>query len=402
MAEIIQHIYQFKRGTAKRWNQLNPILKQGEPGFEYDTGKLKIGDGFTPWKALKYINSSNNGDIVYEASVYNAPTKNDFPTIGNPAIIYKAEDEAKLYQWNEISEEYEALTGSDIVEINNTISEIVIKKGADHLEAINNELDGKTPIKNDIFIIKEPIAEDNYTFTAYVYSGENWKAFNGNYNADNVYFDSDFIFTKPIGTVTIPSSGSVTIARDETGVQVSGTVSAPAITVTPNTASVQHIDSLGKLPEYTAAQYVAPKVAEAKAQFAAEGLVAAIDGEDAEMLVFTAANKADALTSTGFDAGSYTPAEFTNGELPTLGEAINVVTGIKEAKAEAPVFTGDKFGATFTGSETEITAGFEGTEATVNVAGNYDKATAAAGTFTGTDATIAPTLVKGTKTITVQ
>jgi hypothetical protein len=30
----------------------------------------------------------------------------------------------------------------------------------------------------------------------------------GNYRADNVYFDEDFTFTKAIGTVTIPSSGN--------------------------------------------------------------------------------------------------------------------------------------------------------------------------------------------------
>ena len=34
MAEVIQHTYQFKRGTAQRWIEVNPILRQGEPGFE--------------------------------------------------------------------------------------------------------------------------------------------------------------------------------------------------------------------------------------------------------------------------------------------------------------------------------------------------------------------------------
>ena len=58
MAQTVQHVYQFKRGTAQRWVEVNPILKQGEPGFEYDTGKLKIGDGFTPWLALPYINDN--------------------------------------------------------------------------------------------------------------------------------------------------------------------------------------------------------------------------------------------------------------------------------------------------------------------------------------------------------
>jgi hypothetical protein len=210
----------------------------------------------------------------------------------------------------------------------------------------------------------------------------------------------------PAGTIAgkTTAAGTVAIARDDAnGVAVSGTVSAPTITVTPNTASVQHITSVGKLPTYTAAQYVAPTVNETKAQFAAEGIVATVgEGEDAEILVFAAANKVDALTGTGFNGGSYTAAEFNAGELPALGQAQTVVTGIASAEATAPTFTGDKFGATFTGTEANITADFTGTQGTVNVSGNYDKATAATGAFTGTEATIAPTLTKGTKAITVQ
>ena len=55
MAEVIQHTYQFKRGTSQKWAAQNPVLRQGEPGFEYDTGKFKIGDGITPWNYLPYI-----------------------------------------------------------------------------------------------------------------------------------------------------------------------------------------------------------------------------------------------------------------------------------------------------------------------------------------------------------
>ena len=210
---------------------------------------------------------------------------------------------------------------------------------------------------------------------------------------------------KPAGTVsgTTTAAGTVTIARDDiNGVAVSGTVSVPTITVTPNTAEVQHIDSLGTLPSYTAAQYTAPSVNEAKSQFASEGLVAAMDETDTEMLVFTAASKADALTSTGFDKGSYTAASFDAGSLPTLGTAQTVVTGIASASATAPVFSGDKFGATFSGTEAAIAATFAGTEGAVSVSGNYDKAGVESAGFTGTEATITPTLTKESKTITVQ
>ena len=209
----------------------------------------------------------------------------------------------------------------------------------------------------------------------------------------------------PAGSVSgnVTAAGTVTIARDAAnGVQVSGTVSAPSITVTPTTTEVQHIDSLGSLPSLTLAQYVAPSVSEASAKFASEGLVAAMDTKDTEMLVFTAAATADALTGTGFNAGSYTPAVFDKGALPTLGAAQTVVTGIASASASTPIFTGDKFGATFAGSEVAITATFAGQEDAVNVSGNYDKAGVKSAAFTGTEATISHEVTTGSKSVTVQ
>lgn len=59
MATNENFIFQFKRGTAQRWAEVNPILLNGEPGYEYDTGKLKIGDGATPWLALNYQNANS-------------------------------------------------------------------------------------------------------------------------------------------------------------------------------------------------------------------------------------------------------------------------------------------------------------------------------------------------------
>ena len=50
MAVVIQH----RRGLASQWTSVNPVLAQGEPGYEYDTGKFKIGDGFTHWNSLPY------------------------------------------------------------------------------------------------------------------------------------------------------------------------------------------------------------------------------------------------------------------------------------------------------------------------------------------------------------
>jgi hypothetical protein len=54
---------QFKRGTSARWAQVNPILAAGEPGYETDTGKHKIGDGATAWSSLPYASSAGGGEV---------------------------------------------------------------------------------------------------------------------------------------------------------------------------------------------------------------------------------------------------------------------------------------------------------------------------------------------------
>jgi hypothetical protein len=48
-------IFKWRRGTAARWAEVNPVLSDGEPGAELDTGKFKLGDGFTPWNDLDYF-----------------------------------------------------------------------------------------------------------------------------------------------------------------------------------------------------------------------------------------------------------------------------------------------------------------------------------------------------------
>lgn len=43
------------RDTAQALQSVNPTLLAGEWGFETDTGKVKVGDGSTPWNSLKYF-----------------------------------------------------------------------------------------------------------------------------------------------------------------------------------------------------------------------------------------------------------------------------------------------------------------------------------------------------------
>lgn len=208
----------------------------------------------------------------------------------------------------------------------------------------------------------------------------------------------------PAGTVAgnVTATGTVAIAADnENGFQVTGTVAAPTVTVTPQTVEIRGITGVGTLPSYTAAQYTAPSVTESKSAFATAGMVAAVDGTDTEMLVISAAGTAEALTSTGFNAGSFTDGQFSTGTLPTMAESTAVMTGAT-ASASAPTFTGGKIAATFTGTQAAISATFAGTEGDVSVSGNYDKAGVQTSTFSGTEATITPTLKTGNKKVTVQ
>ena len=50
----------FRRDTAANWTEQNPTLALGEPGFEQDTNKLKIGDGETAWTLLDYASGSSD------------------------------------------------------------------------------------------------------------------------------------------------------------------------------------------------------------------------------------------------------------------------------------------------------------------------------------------------------
>lgn len=56
MADLIR----FRRGDAARWLEVDPVLAQGEPGFESDTGGYKIGDGTSAWSRLPYLGTGSD------------------------------------------------------------------------------------------------------------------------------------------------------------------------------------------------------------------------------------------------------------------------------------------------------------------------------------------------------
>ena len=161
MAEkTIKTRIQLRNDLAATWNSKNPVLLKGEMGVETDTRKIKIGDGTTAWNALSYVGADAN-DIL--------------------AVINENRD---------------------------TCTQIELTQGQtdnDGLATITS------PKKGDTAIVSKMIVGDKKSYTAYVYNGENWAACDGNYRADNVYFDEDLTYTANIGVLTVPSTGSGTI-----------------------------------------------------------------------------------------------------------------------------------------------------------------------------------------------
>ena len=66
MAETIyKTIFQFRRGSTQEWESINPILREGEPGWDITLKKQKVGDGITPWNDLPFQESIiDNFDII--------------------------------------------------------------------------------------------------------------------------------------------------------------------------------------------------------------------------------------------------------------------------------------------------------------------------------------------------
>ena len=63
----------------------------------------------------------------------------------------------------------------------------------------------------DIAVVKTEIASGKYSYTSYVWNGENWAAMDGNYNANNIYFSEDLLTTSAIGNISL-TGGQATIS----------------------------------------------------------------------------------------------------------------------------------------------------------------------------------------------
>ena len=214
---------------------------------------------------------------------------------------------------------------------------------------------------------------------------------------------SDYV---PSGDVagTVVANGSVSIAKDaENGTQISGSVSAPTVTVTPATDTIKKVISVGTLPTKDKDTFT-PNGDDEFTQGSQAAWSANVD-ETSETLSFSFTANDLPIFKQGAKA-SYTEGKFDAGSLPTLAATgTQVVTGITSATATAPVFTGDKFAATFAGDKVDVNATFDGVETQVVTGVNYDKAgvDTAATKFTGAAVELAvDDVVVAAKEVTVQ
>ena len=159
--KILQTRIQILNDTAEALAaQGTAVPKAGEIVYENDTRKMKIGDGSTSYADLKYFggDSAKNFDVV--------------PNDGE----------------------------EDVAAITRVVASAEVHTG-------------------DTAIVKRVISGDKISYTAYVYDGE-WKAMDGNYRADNVYFDDDITYTVAIGTLAKPSGSAKFAAKGKNVEQV--------------------------------------------------------------------------------------------------------------------------------------------------------------------------------------
>ena len=161
---------QLRNDTAENWTTKNPLLLKGEMGVEIDTRKIKIGNGIDRWTALEYSGVDEN-------------------------------------------------TIKGIIDNNrNAVEFIVANKGESDTQALARVI--TAPKKGDVGIVEQTKNGIGEFYTAYIHDGTAFRAMDGNYSADNVYFDEDLTYTVQFGTLAKPSGSAKFSAKGKNVSQV--------------------------------------------------------------------------------------------------------------------------------------------------------------------------------------
>ena len=103
---------QIRRDIALNWSTKNPILLQGEVGFDMTNNNIKIGDGVTPWNELAYLTT----DVDLSAYYTKEQVDDLIQRIELPEDVlqqYYTKEETKEYVKSEI-EKIELPTPEDV------------------------------------------------------------------------------------------------------------------------------------------------------------------------------------------------------------------------------------------------------------------------------------------------
>lgn len=80
-------VIKFRRDTSANWTSINPIPAQGEPCYETDTGKLKIGNGSDTYTALPYVlDDGDTAGTTDYTQLENKPQINSVELTGNKTL----------------------------------------------------------------------------------------------------------------------------------------------------------------------------------------------------------------------------------------------------------------------------------------------------------------------------
>lgn len=161
---------QLRNDTAENWTTKNPLLLKGEMGVEIDTRKIKIGNGTDRWTALEY---SGVDEDTIKGIIDN--NRDNF----TPVEATKEESDAQALA-----------------------------------RKITN------PKKGDMAVVIRTFAGDRKSYTAYIHNGTAFAAMDGNYSADNVYFDEDLTYTVQFGTLAKPAGSAKFSAKGKNVSQV--------------------------------------------------------------------------------------------------------------------------------------------------------------------------------------
>lgn len=98
MPEVLKLRFRLRRRDATEWIAINEVLLDSEMGLERDTGKVKIGDGVTPWNDLPYrLGGGGGGGASFQLPASEVLAAGEFVNIwndGGTAKVRKAAAES--------------------------------------------------------------------------------------------------------------------------------------------------------------------------------------------------------------------------------------------------------------------------------------------------------------------